>query len=68
MQENVILVNNSEKFGGMFVALKSFMEKDVTSFGKDPLSVYKDAKNKGIDDPVIFYIPEEDEVMIYICH
>ncbi|MDO8785081.1 MAG: DUF5678 domain-containing protein [Syntrophales bacterium] len=64
MQTNLLL-NNGELYGGKYVALKSFKEKDAISSGDNPLDVYNEAKNKGADDPVVFYVPEKNTIHIY---
>lgn len=62
---NNVLVKEAEKYSGLFVATLSFTSKDVISFGKDASSVFEDAKKKGADDPVVFFVPERDMVHIY---
>lgn len=63
----LILVNHPEKYDGKYVALKSFLEKDVVCFGEDPLSVYNKAKSSGCETPVVFYVPQKGMVHIYRC-
>ncbi|MBI3582705.1 MAG: hypothetical protein HY096_01990 [Nitrospinae bacterium] len=65
--ETCVLVNNIEKYSGKYVATKTFKDKDVISFGDDPVKVFNDAKKAGADDPVVFYIPEKDTIHIYLC-
>ncbi|MBM4135624.1 MAG: succinyl-CoA synthetase subunit alpha [Nitrospira sp.] len=60
-----ILIKDGDKYGGKYVATKSFKNKKVISFGTDPLKVFEEAKKKGAKDPVIFYVPEKDTVHIY---
>ena len=64
MQANLLL-NDGEQYGGKYVALRSFRDKDVISYGDNPVDVYNAAKEKGADDPVVFYVPEENTVHIY---
>jgi len=59
------LINNSEKYYGKYVGLKSFQEKDVISFNDDPKIVSDELKEMGIDCPVIFYVPKKDEIFIF---
>lgn len=63
--DTVILVNNIEKYSGKYVATRSFVDKNVVSFGDDPVKVYNETKKLGADDPVVFYVPEIDMVHIY---
>ena len=60
-----ILVNDGEKYGGKYVALRSYLEKDAISSGIDLLKVYTAAKKKGVANPVIFYVPKKNAVHIY---
>lgn len=64
MSDN-ILVKDAEKYSGQYVATKSFTDKEVVTSGSDPVQVIKDAKSKGADDPVVFFVPEKDVVQIY---
>ena len=50
--------------------LKAFREMDTPDeigLEDDPVKVSAQAKKKGIDDPVVFYIPKKDVVQIYQC-
>jgi hypothetical protein len=60
-----ILLNDGERYGGKYVALRSFSEKDVISSGSDPREVSAEAKRSGAEDPVLFYVPERGMVHIY---
>ncbi|MBE9503685.1 MAG: hypothetical protein IME96_05870 [Proteobacteria bacterium] len=60
-----ILIKDSEKYGGQYVATRSFKDKEVVCSGSDPAKVSNEAKNKGIDEPVVFYVPDKDTVYIY---
>jgi len=62
---NNVLIRDAEKYSGSFVATLSFTSKDVICSGKDAMSVLEEAKKRGADDPVVFYIPEIDMVHIY---
>lgn len=62
---SLILVNEAEKYGGQYVATKSFLDKDVVVSGSDMAKVHKDAIAAGIADPVVFYVPKDDIVQIY---
>jgi len=60
-----VLVKNSEKYGGMYVATKSFKNKRVVASGTDIVKVHKEAQEKGIKEPVVFYVPKKGMVHIY---
>ena len=60
-----VLVRNSEKYSGKYVATRTFQDKEVVVSGTDPAKVFNDAKKRGVEDPVVFYVPEKDIVQIY---
>ena len=47
---------SSKKFGGKYVATKSFTDTEVIASGTDLIKVYNRAVKKGVKDPVINYI------------
>ena len=63
--KEVVLLKDSERYEGKYVAKMSFISENVISSGDDPVKVYEEAKNKGIDEPVIFYVPKKDVAHIY---
>ncbi len=62
-----VLVNNGDKYSGQYVATKSFADKNVISFGCDPVKVSQEAKMKGIDRPAIYFIPKKHILPIHKC-
>lgn len=60
-----ILLNDSEEFCGQYVAVESFTNRKVIAHGDDLVKVVSEAKEKGADDPVVFYVPEKDVAQIY---
>lgn len=52
-------------YAGKYVALKSRKEETVISSGDDPKKVFDEAKQNGIENPVIIFIPKADSVYIY---
>lgn len=62
-----MLVKDIDRYGGKYVATKDFTDKNVISYGDDPVIVFNDAQKAGIEDPVIFYVPKKDVVNIYLC-
>lgn len=65
--EPLVLVNDIDRYGGRYVATRSFKDNDVVTSGDDPVTVYNDARGKGIDEPVVFYVPQKDVIYIYPC-
>jgi hypothetical protein len=60
-----VLVKNSERYSGKYVATRSFKDKTAVCSGSDPAKVLTEAKGKGVKDPVVFFVPEKDMVHIY---
>lgn len=65
MKTKVVLAENIDRYCGQYVAKKSFKDNKVIVSGKDPVKVLEQAKRRGADDPVIFYVPEKHVVHIY---
>lgn len=59
-----ILKKDGKDYGGKYVAIRSFKNKEVLSFGCNPSRVLNAAKNKGARDPVIFFVPKKDTALI----
>ena len=59
-----ILVEN-KKYAGKFVAMKSFTNRTIISSGTTPREVIKRAKEKGVKNPLIHYVPEKNRINIY---
>ena len=62
---NRVLLKDSEKYGGKYVATKSFKDRKVVSYGSEPDKVFNEAKEKGVKEPVVFYVPKKGMVQIY---
>ena len=59
--EKVLL--QGKKYKGKYVALRSATDKTVIADGDDPSTVRKRASEKGVTEPLIFFVSEpEDEV------
>lgn len=63
-----ILVKDGEKYGGKYVATRSFKDKKVLCSGTDPVKVIEEAKKRGAQNPVIIYVFKKGMVHIYSCH
>ena len=59
------LIKDGEKYGGKYVATRSFKDTKVISFGADPVKVYDEAKEKGVRDSVVFFVPKAGAIHIY---
>lgn len=62
-----VLIEDSEEYGGRYVTIKSFQEREVISYGSDPVVVFSEAKKRGISEPVLFYVPKKNVLQIYPC-
>ena len=65
--EPICLLNDSEKYSGKYVATRSFTDREVICHGGDPVKVLREARELGIDEPVVFYVPEKGVIQIYSC-
>lgn len=63
--DNETRIKDAEQYSGQYVAVKSFSDRDVVSFGPEPVKVVESAKQKGIDEPVLLFIPEKGILNIY---
>ncbi|MDO8745980.1 MAG: DUF5678 domain-containing protein [Candidatus Brocadiaceae bacterium] len=63
--EPLCLLNNAEKYSGEYVALRSFTDREVISHGGNPVDVLGEARKLGVDEPVVFFVPEKDVIQIY---
>ncbi len=54
-----------DKYAGCFVALRSFSDSTVLAFGSDPQEVELVARGKGVNEPVVVYVPEAGTHNIY---
>jgi len=56
---------NSHEYDGKYVAIKSVDDHTIIGSGKTPEEALNKAREKGIADPFLLYVPEEDLVHIY---
>jgi len=60
-----MLIKDGDKYGGKYVATRSFKDKKVLCAGTDPVKVIQEAKERGAKDPVLVYIPKKGMIHIY---
>jgi len=58
-----IKMADTVKYGGQYVCADN--EGNVISSSVDPLEALKEAKEKGFEDPLIFYVPRAGERFCY---
>lgn len=63
MHKNTLVAG--KRYRGLYVALKSFHENTVIASGKEPAGVVKRAHLKGIENPVLVYVPEKNFSHVY---
>jgi len=63
LMENLLV--STDKHNGRYVALMGFDDHTVVGVGDDPASALKEAREKGVDDPVLIFVTEKDMVHIY---
>jgi hypothetical protein len=54
-----------DKYGGNYIATRTFENDEILVSGPDPLEVYNEAIEMGIEDPVINYVHKEGVVCLY---
>ena len=59
-----ILVN-SDKYDGQYVAMISVEDNTIVGYGDTPEEALNKAKEKGIQNPFLLYVPDKDLVHIY---
>ncbi len=59
------LIKDGEKYGGNYVATRSFKDRSVVSYGTDPIKVFDEAKKKGVKDPVVIYVPKRGKLQFF---
>jgi Family of unknown function (DUF5678) len=64
---NTVLVNGAARYGGQYVTVKSFASKIVVTHGKNAKDVFARAKKRGIEEPVLIYVPEKKMARLYWC-
>jgi hypothetical protein len=61
---NQVLISE-EGYEGKYVALRSMSDRTVIASGDDPETVMREAREQGIDNPVIFFVPSHDITLVY---
>jgi len=61
----ISLVPNDPKYFDKHVALASFSSRKIVAFGEDASQVIEEARNKGYNEPVLFYVPDPNVDQIY---
>ena len=56
-----VMIANAVAYKGLHVTTRDYDSKEVVSSSKDPLEAYQKALDAGIEDPVLVYMPRDEE-------
>jgi len=59
------LMVNSNKYNGQYVAMVSIEDNIIIGHGDTPEEALKKAREKGVQNPFLLYVPDEGLVHIY---
>jgi NADPH-dependent glutamate synthase beta subunit-like oxidoreductase len=59
------LMVNSNKYNGQYVAMVSIEDNIIIGHGDTPEEALKKAREKGVQNPFLLYVPDEDLAHIY---
>ena len=51
--------NDISKYNDQYAITRSFKDQKVILHGTDPLALLKEAKEQGIDNPVVFFVTDK---------
>jgi hypothetical protein len=63
-ERNQVLISE-EGYEGKYVALRSISDRTVVASGDDPEAVMQEARERGVANPVIFFVPSHDITLVY---
>jgi high-affinity K+ transport system ATPase subunit B len=63
-RRNHVLMSE-EGYEGKYVALRSICDRTVVVSGDDPATVMQEARERGVANPVIFFVPSHDITLVY---
>ena len=52
-------MKDTEKYNDQYVVTRSFKDDKVVLHGTDPIKLLEQAKEQGIDNPVIFFVTDK---------
>lgn len=67
IKEQKLFFITDTKYAGKYVALASFFDKKVVASGDNPDHVMETAHQKGIDSPILIFVPEQNISHVYLC-
>jgi len=63
MTQHVLVAD--DKYSGKYVALRSFGDNEVIASGDDPADVLAQARAKGVENAVLFFVPKHEMTLVY---
>jgi len=60
-----LIKEDGKDYSGKFVATASFNDNEVIAADEDPVKVYDEAREKGHNSPVIFFVHKKNVKYIY---
>ena len=54
-----------EGYEGKYVALRLISDRTVVASGGNPETVMQEARERGVTNPVIFFVPSHDITLVY---
>lgn len=65
--EVVILLSeeDTKKYAEQYVCVPNFASVEVIAANKDPVLAYQIAKDKGYENPVLFFVPHQCKIFIF---
>lgn len=57
--KTILTKKDGKKHSGKYVATKSLTSRTVVSSGTNASTVANEAKEKGVDEPVVFFVPKK---------
>ncbi|MGA2070851.1 MAG: DUF5678 domain-containing protein [Sedimentisphaerales bacterium] len=63
MSKQVLITE--EGYEGKYVAMRSMSDRTIIASGSSPDAVMKQAREKGVNNPVIFFVPDHNITLVY---
>ena len=63
-KERPVLIKD-QKYQGKYVAFEGFNKRKIIASGDNPSKVIREAKRKGAESPVLFFVEEEGTTYLY---
>ena len=54
-----------DRMAGRFVALRSLVDREIVASGRDAIKVIAAARGKGVESPLVLFVPKEEVICMY---